>query len=115
LAFCFSSLTGVTDIDDKIIKKGKDLQLKSWSEYQDLIRGYESKFFSDMDQLNIMRPDSVLRVTDHIDEIIHYVKRIEEQGFTYTTPQGVYFDITKFSAVNNNSYGKLGEREYDIL
>ena len=44
-----------------------------------------------------MLPVHVLcRATDHIEQQINLVKRLEENGFTYIISDGVYFDTSKF-------------------
>eukprot|EP00981_Chlorochromonas_danica_P001924 scaffold398_cov177-Ochromonas_danica.AAC.23 len=67
-----------------------------------------------MDHLLVNRPSAVLRVTEHIPEIINFIQRLIDQGFAYTTSDGVYF---KFSALpktyNPNKFGNLPDVELD--
>ena len=95
---------GVTDIDDKIIKKASLLNLEGWEGCKKIVRPIEKEFFSDMDELNIKRPDFTLRVSEHLDEIIAYITRIIELDKAYITSDGVYFDLSKCG----DTYGKLG-------
>jgi len=95
---------GITDIDDKIIKKGRESGLHTWNEMQAMVRSLEDDFFRDMDCLNVLRPDTVLRVTEHIPEIISYISRLIELKSAYVTADGVYFD---FSSLKND-YDKFG-------
>lgn len=90
---------GMTDIDDKIIKRAEEKQVN----WKDLAREYETKFIRDMDLLGIKRPETILRVTEHIPDIINYITKIQENGAAYQTETGVYFNVP-----TSSSYGKLG-------
>lgn len=94
---------GITDIDDKIIKKGIEKGFKTWDEYRPMLQQLEDEFFSDMDALHVRRADVVLRVTDHLDDIFGFINKLQDLGFAYPTPLGVYFDVEKLGG----SYGKL--------
>jgi cysteinyl-tRNA synthetase len=65
---------------------------------------YTKAFFADTDRLNIARPSVVCKATEHIDDMISLIKRIEANSFTYFSGGNLYFDTTKFS-----SYGELGQ------
>jgi len=62
----------------------------------EIARFYEEHFFNAISQVNILRPHVVCRATEHIEEQIELVKRLEERGFTYRTKVGVIFDTSKF-------------------
>jgi len=103
---CFYCL-GMTDIDDKIIKKGweRGLVEKPWEEYAALARSYEKEFWEDMDALNVLRPTAVTRVSEHIDDIIAYITRILEKGNAYVVDgSGVYFSTSSLG----HRYCRLG-------
>jgi cysteinyl-tRNA synthetase len=64
-----------------------------------LTREYEDRFFRDMDDLNVLRPDELVRVTEYGTEIADYVKQIVDHKFAYKSDDGsVYFDIRNFEA-----------------
>lgn len=63
---------------------------------------FEEAFFDDIENLNIKKPNTVSRATDHIQEQIEYIEGIEAFGYTYATSDGVYFDSTRVS-----NYGYL--------
>lgn len=84
---------GVTDIDDKIIERAMSKGYKNWPEMELMVRNLEKDFFEDLDALNVRRPDAVLRVTEHIKEIIEYIEGINKSGCSYITPDGVYFSV----------------------
>lgn len=106
---------GVTDIDDKIIQKAKllinscdqvDVSNKIQQSYLEIARKYEFEFFEDMRALNVLHPDAMLRVSEHIDDIIHYIEKIESNGYAYQIADGLYFDYEAFQ--KKYEYGKLG-------
>ncbi|XP_072932898.1 cysteine--tRNA ligase, mitochondrial [Epargyreus clarus] len=90
---------GVTDIDDKIIKKGLEIKM----DFRTVAKQYEHEFWLDMASLNVEKPMLVTRVSDHINTIENFVKKIIDSGLAYPTDDGsVYFDTSKYP-----SYGKL--------
>ena len=95
---------GITDIDDKIVQRGISLGLVEWCDIKKMVRELEHEFFRDIDSLNVLRPSAVLRVTEHIPEIIKYIQTLEEAGIAYCTEDGVYFDVSKLSG----EYDKFG-------
>lgn len=74
----------VTDIDDKIIARSKELK----QNYRDLTKHYENEFIEDMKMLNVARPHLYCRVTDYIPQIIQFVKSILDKGNAYTLKDG---------------------------
>ncbi|KAJ8723160.1 hypothetical protein PYW08_003072 [Mythimna loreyi] len=90
---------GITDIDDKIIKKG----IETKTHFQNIAKQYEHEFWLDMASLNIEKPLIITRVSDHIHSIESFVQKLIDTGMAYVTLDGsVYFDTPKFP-----SYGKL--------
>ncbi|KAH8091122.1 hypothetical protein JL720_6005 [Aureococcus anophagefferens] len=93
---------GVTDVDDKIINRARELGL----EPLELARREEANFFEDLDRLGCLRPDRVLRVSEHVDDIVAYVGDIVDRGFGYATEGGdVWFDVGKLG----DAYGAFAE------
>ena len=68
----------------------------------DIAQFYTDRFFADADALNILRPDVVAKATDHIDDMIALIQRLEAHGFTYIAGGNVFFDVARFSR-----YGEL--------
>ncbi len=95
-----------TDVDDKIIKKARD-EGKTEKEISDK---YIDEYFKDAGNLIIQKADYHPRVTEHIDEIIDLIKRIEQNGLTYTVNGNVYYDTSKFA-----DYGKLSKQNLEEL
>ncbi|MCR4325671.1 MAG: cysteine--tRNA ligase [Patescibacteria group bacterium] len=65
---------------------------------------YTNLFLEDVRALNIRIDDVTLpRASGYISAEIAMVHALEEKGYTYKTPNGVYFDTSRFP-----EYGKLG-------
>ncbi|KAM6098187.1 putative cysteine--tRNA ligase, mitochondrial isoform 4-T4 [Theristicus caerulescens] len=81
---------GITDIDDKIIKRANEMNISPVA----LARIYEEDFKQDMAALKVLPPTVYIRVTDNIPQIISFIKTIIASGQAYATSQGnVYFDV----------------------
>ncbi|MBN2653145.1 MAG: cysteine--tRNA ligase [Spirochaetales bacterium] len=86
------------DGEDKMVKSSREKKMSVW----DIADFYTKAFFHDTQRLNIKYPSIACKATDHIQEMIDLVTRLEEKGYTYTAGGNVYFDISKFPA-----YGKM--------
>ncbi|GFY11053.1 cysteine--tRNA ligase, mitochondrial [Trichonephila clavipes] len=85
-------LMGITDIDDKIIKKSIESNLS----ISEISRMFEFDFFKDMAAMRVKPPSFVSRVTDNIPHIIAFIEKLIEKDFAYVTEKGnVYFKVTK--------------------
>lgn len=56
----------------------------------------------ELGEMNFEKPSVIAQATKHIPEMIELIKMLEENGYTYVTDLGVYFDVSKFK-----EYGKL--------
>ena len=63
---------------------------------------YTGIFMSDIAELNIEKPEYIPKATEHINEMIEFVKALVDRGYGYETSDGIYFDVMKFKG-----YGKL--------
>ena len=88
----------VTDIDDDILRKAKELGL-AWDE---LGRRETDKFRQDMRDLNALDPDHYLAATSHIPQIVALVESLLEKGLAYESHGNVYFSVDQASG-----FGKL--------
>lgn len=68
----------------------------------EIAQKYELEFLENLKELNIEGPWKMPRATDHIQEQIELIKKIEANGFTYEISDGIYFDTSKFA-----DYGKF--------
>lgn len=80
-------LMGVTDIDDKIIKRSNDEKVN----FSSLASKYKDEFFEDLGNLNILPPSMTVKVSDHIPEIIAFINKLVEKGQAYKAPSGKKF------------------------
>lgn len=95
-----------TDVDDKIINKANEEGITPL----ELADKYIKEYFTDADGLGIKRASVHPRVTDNIEQIIEFVKELEEKGYAYAVNGDVYFDTKKFEG-----YGKLSKQNIEDL
>lgn len=67
---------------------------------------YEKDFLYDMQLLGVKPPDVLTRVTEYIDIIIEFIKKIVDKGLAYVANNSVYFDTKAFMDAGH-TYGKL--------
>ncbi|MGE5224556.1 MAG: cysteine--tRNA ligase [Omnitrophica WOR_2 bacterium] len=99
----------VSDADtgeDRMEKGSRRTGKSAW----DIAEEYTREFKTDIQRLNIQQPSIWCRATDHIQEQIDFIRRIEANGFTYRTSDGIYFDTSKLSG-----YGHLGRLDVEGL
>ncbi len=99
----------VSDADDgeDKIEKGATREGKSaW----EIAKFYTKAFKTDLVELQIQPPNIWCKATDHIPEQIALVQKLENNGFTYRTSDGIYFDTTKLP-----DYGKLANLKNQTL
>ena len=100
-------LTGDADAgEDKMLKTAKERH----ESVMEVARFYTDAFFKDLDALNIIRPDVVCKATEHVQEMIELIKRIEANGHTYMAGGNLYYDITTY-----DHYGDLACLNLDEL
>lgn len=85
------------DGEDKMMLAQKRENKSPW----DIARFYEDAFFDDCARLEILRPHTVCRATDHIAEMIAMIETLMQKGYAYKgegDQPNIYFDTAKFSA-----------------
>ena len=92
-----------TDVDDKIIKRSHEENITP----EEVATKYIKEYFVDADGLGIKRASVHPQVTDNIEQIIAFVKELEDKGYAYAVNGDVYFDTKKFK-----DYGKLSGDVY---
>src|SRR5271155_4897239 len=90
----------LTDVDDRIIANAAAAGVG--------IREYTEKFvqafFADCQVLSIESPEHWIRATDHIEDMVKLIERLQKKSFTYHGEGSIYYRIAKFPA-----YGKLSQ------
>ena len=100
-------VSNFTDIDDKIINRAKDENVP----FTDITKKYIDAYLEDSYGLNLFESHTIHpKATECIDEMIEFVKVLEEKGIAYNVDGNVYFDITKAK-----DYGKLSKKNIDDL
>ncbi len=102
LGFRVKQVMNITDVghmtsdedegEDKIEVRAQQERKSPW----EIARFYEDYFLKSLSRLNILRPSIICRATEHIDDMISLIKRLEERGYTYRTSVGIIFDTAKF-------------------
>lgn len=90
--------------EDKMEKAAK----KENKDPYEIAAFYTDIFFRDMGRLNIQRPEIIAKATDHIKDMIEFVKILVEKGYVYETSRALYFDISKL-----DKYPVLSNRNLD--
>ncbi|MDO8647290.1 MAG: cysteine--tRNA ligase [Candidatus Diapherotrites archaeon] len=100
-------VSNITDIEDKIINKAKELN----EDIKSLTERNLKEHLEDYGRLNVQKPDVQPKATEYIKEMIELVGLLEKKGFTYVIPNdGVYYEISKFK-----NYGKLSHQNVEDL
>lgn len=115
--FKVNQVMNITDVDDKTIRRSREEK----TSLKELTSKYEKVFLSDIAALNILRPSSLLRATENIEEMIQLIEKLLEIGAAYKTDDGIYFDISKAEnygqlaklKIKNSSVSRIINDEYD--
>ena len=86
-------LTSDGDEGEDKMKVAAEREKKSVLE---IARMYEDAFFRHTKELGLARPTVVCRATEHIQDMIDFIKDLENKGFAYISNGNVYFDTSKF-------------------
>lgn len=78
--------------EDKLEKGSKREGQTVW----EIAEKYTQAFKEDIKKLNIIEPNVWCKATDYIQQQIEFVKKLEANGLTYLTSDGVYFDTSKY-------------------
>lgn len=95
-----------TDIDDKMIKRANEEGIT----VKELGDRFIEEYFKDADALNVKRADVHPRATEHIRDIVEFIKVLIEKGYAYVVDGDVYFSARSFPG-----YGKLSGQKLEEL
>ncbi|MFO0552907.1 MAG: cysteine--tRNA ligase [Polyangiaceae bacterium] len=101
----------VTDVDDKVLKRAKELGEQPLALSARMTESYQS----DIRALGCVAPDVEPKVSEHIGDIVSLIQRLIEKGAAYevTTAEGhrdVFYAVRAFAG-----YGKLSKRNIEEL
>ena len=99
--FAVTYVQNITDVDDKIIRRARELRIDA----PELARRYERAYRDDMRALRNDSVDVYARASDYVDDVISQIERLLQAGAAYATAGGIYFDLTAFP-----HYGQLSGR-----
>jgi len=67
-------------------------------------------FLLNRKKMNMLEPTVICKATDHIQEMINLIEKINEKGAAYIIDDGVYFDVSKYP-----KYGQLSGNTLEKL
>ena len=98
----------LTDDADNGEDKMEKMAKKTNTSPYEIAQKYTKIFFDDLAKLNVDVPEHVTKATEYIPQMIKFVQKLEEKGYTYIIDDGVYFDVSKFKG-----YGQLSNKDMD--
>ncbi|MEG0437738.1 MAG: cysteine--tRNA ligase [Solibacillus sp.] len=99
-------VSNFTDVDDKIIKAANELGEETTA----LTERFIAAYFEDITALGCQKADAHPRVTEHMDDIIEFIKVLIDKEYAYESQGDVYYRTRKF-----DGYGKLSHQSVDDL
>ncbi len=106
LDFDVTYVQNVTDIDDDVLRKAKELGT-TWDE---LGKRETDRYLQDMRDLNTIDFDHYLRATDHTREMIGIIEPLIASGNAYVSNNSVYFSVA-----TDPEFGKLSHLSIDEM
>jgi len=98
--FKVKHVMNITDIDDKTIRDSA----KAGMNLKEFTEKYTKAFFDDIKALNIEKADIYPKATEHVKDMIKFVKVLVKKKYAYEKLNSVYYDISEFK-----NYGKLSK------
>ncbi len=89
--------------EDRLEKSAKKEGKTAW----DIADFYTKAFIKDFDELNLTKPQSFMKATEHIPEQIELIQRLQKNGFVYQISDGLYFDTVSYEKITGRKYGEL--------
>jgi cysteinyl-tRNA synthetase len=98
--FRMMHVMNLTDVDDRIIQNAAEKGISIF----DYTAQYIQAFKEDMNTLSCETPERLVRATDHIEDMVKLIQKLEAKGLTYRSDGSIYYRIAKFPP-----YGKLSK------
>jgi cysteinyl-tRNA synthetase len=98
--FQLNHVMNLTDVDDRIIANAAaaGVGIREYTEK------YVQAFFADCKTLSIESPEHWIRATDHVNDMVALIEKLQHNTYTYRSEGSIYYRITKFKG-----YGKLSK------
>ena len=102
--YSLKHVMNITDVDDKIIRNA----MQKGVPIADYTAKFTQAFLDDMQTLSLQPPEKLVRATEHIPEMAHFIANLVAKGNAYRTDEGsYYFRISSFP-----QYGKLSKKDF---
>lgn len=88
--------------EDRLEKAARREGKTAW----EIAKFYSEDFLGSFEKLNLVVPNVVAKATEHIQEQIDLIKKLEANGFAYKIDDGVYFDVQAYEE-KGHKYGQL--------
>jgi cysteinyl-tRNA synthetase len=98
--FKLNHVMNLTDVDDRIIANAA----KAGIGIREYTQKFVQAFFDDCKTLSIEAPEHWIRATDHIDDMVELIEKLQKKTYTYPSEGSIYYRIAKFK-----DYGKLSK------
>lgn len=95
----------LTDIDDKIIQRAKDMHISE----MDVAKKYGQEYFKLMEGFNVHIPE-IHKVSEEMPDMIKFIQKLVDNQYAYVVDGDVYFDVRKVK-----NYGELSHNKIDDL
>jgi cysteinyl-tRNA synthetase len=103
-------IVNFTDVDDKMIRRAEQMGSTVPEIADKFIEAYEQ----DRGALGAKRPTVTPRVTDSMDDIVAFIRGLEDKGLAYENGGDVYFRTGRFPEYGKLSHKNLDELQYGI-
>jgi cysteinyl-tRNA synthetase len=109
------NITDVGHLRDERFDRGEDRMLVQAGledrSPAEIAQAYEAAFHADEALVNILPAHVFPRATEHIDDMVRFIERLEDAGYAYRSGSGnVYFAVAR-----SDGYGRLSGNSLDDL
>ncbi|HSG84900.1 MAG TPA: cysteine--tRNA ligase [Candidatus Limnocylindrales bacterium] len=113
--FHVKNITDVGHLRDERFDRGEDRMLVQAGledrSPAEIAQAYEAAFHADEALVNILPAHVFPRATEHIDDMVRFIERLEDAGYAYRSDSGnVYFAVSR-----SQGYGRLSGNSLDDL
>src|SRR2546427_6762182 len=91
LGYKVTWVVNITDVDDKLIVRAKELG----TTVKDLAEKMTADYVEWLKKLNVTGIDLMPKATEHIGDMIGIIGKLIDKSYAYAAAGDVYFDITK--------------------